>query len=116
MKPEYQHVWVLYDEIYERLMFNDDDDEDEEKEHISFASFVGMKNRTLTVNGYSKCYAMTGYRIGYLCGPESFISIFGNTHSHLTHSPSVISQKVAEITYTLDNTVFCINNKIYIVC
>lgn len=98
----------MYDEIYEKVIWDNN-------KHISFASLPGMRDRTLTINGYSKAYAMTGYRIGYICGPEYFISTMSNMHSHLTHSPSVISQKVAEVTYSLDSNVYYNNISILII-
>lgn len=54
---------VLSDEIYEKLLFDG-------RTHTSLASFSGMPERTITINGFSKAYAMTGWRVGYLAGPE----------------------------------------------
>lgn len=56
---------VLSDEIYEHIIYPP-------AEHHSFASLEGMYDRTLTVNGFSKAFAMTGWRLGYLAGPHSF--------------------------------------------
>jgi aminotransferase len=56
---------VLSDEIYEKLIYDDN-------EHLSIATLPGMKERTITLNGFSKSYAMTGWRVGYLAGPEPF--------------------------------------------
>ncbi|HNT72377.1 MAG TPA: pyridoxal phosphate-dependent aminotransferase, partial [Methanothrix sp.] len=53
---------VLSDEIYEKIIYGQD--------HLSIGSFSGMEERTVTVNGFSKCYAMTGWRLGYLAGPQ----------------------------------------------
>ncbi len=55
-KEENQHVFVLADEIYERIIFDE--------EHVSFAALAGMRDRTVTVNGFSKAYGMTGFRLG----------------------------------------------------
>lgn len=57
---------VVSDEIYEKLIFG-------ETPHTSIASLPGMRERTITVNGFSKCYAMTGWRVGYAAGPEALM-------------------------------------------
>ncbi len=57
---------VVSDEIYEKLIFGD-------TPHVSIASLPGMHERTITVNGFSKCYAMTGWRVGYAAGPRTLI-------------------------------------------
>ena len=56
-------LFVLSDEIYGELTYGDE-------EHVSFASMPGMKERTVLINGFSKAFAMTGWRLGYACGPE----------------------------------------------
>lgn len=55
-------LYVLSDEIYSELTYNGD--------HVSIASLPGMRERTITINGFSKSYAMTGWRLGYVCAPE----------------------------------------------
>ena len=57
---------VISDEIYEKIVFDD-------REHCSLASLPGLYDRTITVNGFSKAYAMTGWRVGYLAAPEWFL-------------------------------------------
>ena len=57
---------VLSDEIYAKIIF-------EGSEHLSIASLPGMRERTITLNGFSKCYAMTGWRVGYLAAPQAFV-------------------------------------------
>ncbi len=57
---------VVSDEIYEKLIFGD-------TPHTSIASLPGMRERTITVNGFSKCYAMTGWRVGYAAGPQALM-------------------------------------------
>lgn len=57
---------VVSDEIYEKLIFG-------ETPHTSIASLPGMRERTITVNGFSKCYAMTGWRVGYAAGPRTLL-------------------------------------------
>ena len=54
-------IFVLSDEIYSELTYGE--------HHVSIASIPGMHERTLTINGFSKSYAMTGWRLGYACGP-----------------------------------------------
>ena len=66
-------VWS--DEIYEKVVYGD-------AEHFSIATFPGMKDRTLTFNGFSKAYAMTGWRLGYVAGNPEFISEIAKIHSH----------------------------------
>ena len=68
---------VISDEVYERLIY------DGEK-HVSIASLPGMKERTFTMNGMSKAYSMTGWRIGYVAAPEEFIPVLNKFHQHNT--------------------------------
>ena len=63
---KYPKVVILADEIYERLVYT------ETGECASFASLPGMFSRTITVNGFSKSHAMTGFRLGYLAAPERY--------------------------------------------
>lgn len=57
---------VISDEIYEKLIYDD-------LEHVSLGTFPGMRERTITINGFSKAYAMTGWRVGYLAAPRPFV-------------------------------------------
>lgn len=68
---------VISDEVYERLIY------DGEK-HISIASLPGMKERTFTMNGMSKAYSMTGWRLGYVAAPEEYIAVLNKFHQHNT--------------------------------
>ncbi len=68
---------VISDEIYERILYDG-------AEHISIASLPGMKERTFTLNGMSKAYSMTGWRIGYVAAPEEYIAVFNKFHQHNT--------------------------------
>ncbi len=82
-------IHVLSDEIYEKLIYDD-------TKHVSIASFgEDIYNRTITVNGVSKSYAMTGWRIGYAAGPEAVIKAMGTVQSQETSNPCSISQKAA---------------------
>ncbi len=66
---------VISDEVYERLIY------DGEK-HVSIASLPGMKERTFTMNGLSKTYSMTGWRLGYVAAPEEYIAVLNKFHQH----------------------------------
>ncbi|KAI5669926.1 hypothetical protein M9H77_19779 [Catharanthus roseus] len=79
---------VISDEIYEHIIYAP-------ATHTSFASLPGMWERTLTVNGFSKAFAMTGWRLGYLAGPKHFVSACGKLQSQFTSGASSISQKAA---------------------
>ena len=82
------HVAVISDEIYEKLIY--------EGKHVSFAALSPeVKANTVTVNGVSKSYAMTGWRIGYAAGPKEVIDAMGNLQSHSTSNATSISQKAA---------------------
>ena len=66
-------IMVLSDEIYAELTYGG-------ARHVSFASLPGMKERTVVVNGFSKAYAMTGWRLGYVCGPQNIIEQMTKIH------------------------------------
>jgi aspartate aminotransferase len=66
---------VISDEIYEKISYDGN-------QHISIASLANMAERTLTVNGFSKAYAMTGWRLGYVAGPREIIRQVAKIHSH----------------------------------
>jgi aminotransferase len=78
---------VLTDEIYAELTF--------EGEHVSIASLPGMKARTIFLHGFSKAYAMTGFRIGYACGPGELIEAMMRIHQYSMLCASIISQEAA---------------------
>ncbi len=80
--------YVISDEIYGRLVYDD-------TEQVSIASFPGMRERTVVINGVSKAYAMTGWRIGYAAGPKSVITAMSNLQSQSTSNPATISQYAA---------------------
>ena len=79
---------VISDEIYEELIYDG-------YEHVSIASLPGMQERTMVINGMSKAYAMTGWRIGYAAGPLEWIKVMGNVQSHATSNPNSIAQAAA---------------------
>lgn len=70
-------ILVISDEIYEKIIYGN-------KKHISIASLDGMKERTITINGFSKTYSMTGFRLAYVAAPEKFIRVLNIIHQHNT--------------------------------
>jgi aspartate aminotransferase len=83
------HVWILTDDMYEHLVFND-------FEFWTIAQVEpALYDRTLTMNGVSKAYAMTGWRIGYAAGPEALINLMRKVESQTTSNPCSISQWAA---------------------
>ncbi len=84
---EQHNLIIIADEIYAELTF--------EGEHTSIAALPGMKNRTIFLHGFSKAYAMTGFRIGYACGSRELISAMTRIHQYSILCASVISQEAA---------------------
>jgi aspartate aminotransferase len=83
------NIFVISDEIYDKLVYDGE-------EHISIASLgKEIYNNTLVVNGVSKAYSMTGWRIGYAAGPKELIKAMTNFQSHATSNPNSIAQKAA---------------------
>jgi aspartate/methionine/tyrosine aminotransferase len=83
-----RNIFVLSDEIYEALVYD-------RHEHVSFASLADAAKFTFTVNGFSKTFSMTGWRIGYLAGPQEFIGSLSKIVDHTTSCSSSISQAAA---------------------
>ena len=81
-------VMVLSDEIYSELTYG-------KERHVSIASLPGMAERTIVVNGFSKSYAMTGWRLGYAAGPEPVISVMTKIHQSCIMSAPTTSQYAA---------------------
>jgi aminotransferase len=79
---------VFSDEIYEKLIYED-------AKPVSIASLPGMENRTVTVNGFSKAYAMTGWRIGYMVAEKKLAAALSTLHYYTTLCANIISQKAA---------------------
>lgn len=86
---KHPHVWVMSDDIYEHLVY------DGFKFHTPAEVEPKLYDRTLTVNGVSKAYAMTGWRIGFAGGPKELIKAMANIQSHSTSNPSSVSQAAA---------------------
>jgi aminotransferase len=78
---------VFSDEIYSELTF--------EGEHVSIASLPGMRDRTIFLHGFSKAFAMTGWRIGYACGPAPLIEAMMKVHQYSMMCASIVSQDAA---------------------
>ena len=77
---------VVSDEIYEKIIYD--------KEHFSIGSFDGMQERTITVNGFSKAYAMTGWRLGYLTAPPEIFKLLLKIQSHSVSSATTFVHMV----------------------
>ena len=86
-------LFVLADEIYEHINYIG--------HHESIAQFPGMKERAIIVNGVSKAYAMTGWRIGYIAAPEWIVKGCNKLQGQYTSGPCSVSQKAAEAAYNL---------------
>ncbi|UPS44803.1 pyridoxal phosphate-dependent aminotransferase [Prevotella sp. E15-22] len=89
---KHEDLFVLADEIYEHINYVG--------HHESIAQFPGMKDRTIIVNGVSKAYAMTGWRIGYIAAPEWIVKGCNKLQGQYTSGPCSVSQKAAEFAYT----------------
>src|ERR1700687_4529346 len=84
-----EDIYILSDEIYEKLIYDD-------AVHVSVASLSKeVYDLTITVNGFSKSYAMTGWRLGYLAAPEAVAKAVDSIQSHSTSNPSSFSQRGA---------------------
>jgi aspartate aminotransferase len=88
----HDNLFVLADEIYEHINYIG--------KHQSIAQFPGMKERSIIVNGVSKAYAMTGWRIGYIAAPEWIVKGCNKLQGQYTSGPCSVSQKAAEFAYT----------------
>ncbi len=81
--------YIISDEIYEKLIY-------EGEKHICMASLSPkIKERTIIINGFSKAYAMTGWRLGYAAGPTKIIKAMNDLQGHMTSAPNSIAQKAA---------------------
>lgn len=81
-------LMVLSDEIYSELTYGD-------KTHVSVASIEGMKERTVVINGFSKSFAMTGWRLGFACGPKEIIAMMTKLHQFCIMSAPTTAQYAA---------------------
>ena len=85
---ERHNLLVLSDEIYAALTYG-------EEPHTAFSALPGMQERTILVNGFSKSHSMTGWRMGYACGPEAIISLMTKLHQFAIMSAPTMSQYAA---------------------
>lgn len=90
---KHDDLFVLADEIYEHINYIGT--------HESIAQFEGMKERTIVINGVSKAYAMTGWRIGYMAAPEWIVKGCNKLQGQYTSGACSVSQKAAEAAYTM---------------
>jgi len=101
------HVWVMSDDMYEHLVYDD----------FTFCTPAEVEpalyDRTLTVNGVSKAYAMTGWRIGYAAGPVELIKAMGKIQSQSTSNPCSVSQWAAVEALTGPQDYIAENNKVF---
>ncbi|MBB5054533.1 aspartate aminotransferase [Afipia massiliensis] len=104
---KHPHVWVMTDDMYEHLVYDD----------FEFTTPAQVEpklfDRTLTVNGVSKAYCMTGWRIGYAGGPQQLISAMATIQSQSTSNPSSISQWAAVEALTGPQEFIPANNKVF---
>ena len=79
-----RNLIVISDEVYDELTYDFD--------HVPFSSLEGMKEHVVYLNGFSKTYAMTGFRIGWVCGPEEIISAMTKVHQYTILCPTITGQ------------------------
>jgi aspartate aminotransferase len=84
---KHPHVWVIADEIYEYINFTD--------EHTSIGALPSMQDRVITINGFSKGFAMTGWRVGYMAAPAWLAKACEKIQGQTTGAPSSIAQRAA---------------------
>lgn len=93
------NLLILSDEIYESIIYGD-------VKHVSLASLgEDIKKNTITINGLSKTYAMTGWRIGYTAAEEDIIKAMSSIQGHTVSHPASIAQKASEAAFSLDKSV-----------
>jgi aspartate aminotransferase len=88
---KYPNIFIISDEIYEHINFID--------EHVSIASFTSIKDRVILINGFSKSYAMTGWRIGYMAANKEIAAACDKMQGQITSGTSSISQRAALAAY-----------------
>ena len=82
-----KEIIIISDEIYAELTYD--------QNHVSIASFKEVKEQTLVINGFSKAYAMTGWRLGYVCGHKTLISAMKKIHQYAIMCSPTTSQYAA---------------------
>jgi aspartate aminotransferase len=96
---KYPNVYIISDEIYEHIVFED--------HHVSFGTMPGMLDRTITVNGFSKSFAMTGWRLGYIGGPKEIVDACIKIQGQFTSGANAFAQKAG--IYALNNAMSEVN-------
>ncbi len=86
-------IWVISDDIYEKLRYDG-------KKHLSFAAVDGLKDQSILLNGVSKYFAMTGWRMGYAAAPPELAKALAKIQSQMSGSPGSVNQKAALAAYT----------------
>jgi aspartate aminotransferase len=94
MLEKYPNIYVMCDEIYELINFGEP--------HFSMAAIPSIKNRVITVNGVSKGYAMTGWRVGYIAAPKWIASACNKIQGQITSATCAVAQKAAEAAVAAD--------------
>ena len=79
------NLLVISDEIYEKLIYDG-------REHVSIGALPGMRERTITINGFSKAYSMTGWRLGYLAAPRELVAPMVKIREFMTSCPNTFAQ------------------------
>lgn len=103
-EPKYQHVWVISDEIYHQLVVEPDTPFPQ-----CFATLPGMQARTITIDGVSKAYAMTGFRLGWMVAPVKVAQACTKLQGQITSCASSVSQAVRAMNASLQTpTYYCI--------
>lgn len=90
----HEHVYIISDEIYEHINFTGS--------HASIGSIESVKDRTVTVNGFAKAYAMTGWRLGYMGGPKFLADACAKIQGQITSGANAFSQKAAVVALNAD--------------
>ena len=93
---KYPHIIIISDEIYEHIIFDG--------KHETIAQFDSVRDRTVIINGVSKCFAMTGYRIGYIGAPLWIAKACSKLQSQFTSGPCSVSQRAALAALTSGNS------------
>jgi len=94
---KYPNIYVIADEIYEYINYTGE-------AHTSLASFSEIKDKVITVNGFSKGYAMTGWRLGYIAGPKWIVDACDKMQGQITSGTCSIAQKAGEVAVSSDLT------------
>lgn len=94
---KHPQVYIISDEIYEYIVFDE--------KHVSFASFASIKDRVITVNGFSKGFAMTGWRLGYIAAPAHIAALCDKVQGQVTSGATAFSQQgaIAALTGSMES-------------